>query len=244
MILKIAMIIILIIIIGLIIKYVYVQANILSSKEFRKTAEKKHLTDFWRTRMSRIAIITGATGGLGMEFTRVINSYENIDEIWAVGRNGEKLDKLNTSYEKVVPVCADLSDDGIEIITKKIEEEKPDIKLLVNNAGIGYMGEYEKMDPEAVRRYCELKSRKIAVTAVCPGWIDTDMLPREREGKKVSYTGMISAEKVVNRALKDNKKGKDMSTPGWFSKYFRIYSKLTPTRLVMLQWCGIVKKYI
>ena len=41
MILKLSLIIILIIIIGLIIKYIYVQAHILSSKEFRKTAEKK-----------------------------------------------------------------------------------------------------------------------------------------------------------------------------------------------------------
>ena len=41
MILEIALIIILIVIIALIIKYIYVQAHILSSKEFRKTAEKK-----------------------------------------------------------------------------------------------------------------------------------------------------------------------------------------------------------
>ena len=41
MILIIAMIIVVIIIIALIIKYMYVQAHILSSKEFRKTAEKK-----------------------------------------------------------------------------------------------------------------------------------------------------------------------------------------------------------
>ncbi len=41
MILKIAMIILLIVIIVLVIKYLYVQANILSSKEFRRTAERK-----------------------------------------------------------------------------------------------------------------------------------------------------------------------------------------------------------
>ena len=41
MLLKVAMIIILIVIVFLVIKYVYVQAKILSSREFRKTAEKK-----------------------------------------------------------------------------------------------------------------------------------------------------------------------------------------------------------
>ena len=252
--------------------------------------------------MSKVAIITGATGGLGREFTRVINSYDNIDEIWIVGRNQEKLNKLKKAYKKSVPICADLSDNGLKIIEEKIKAEKPNVRLLINNAGIGYMGEYEKMDPKEVGNfcdinctapavlisvvlpymhegagilnvssassfqpnpylalysaskifvknlsralYCELKPRKITVTAVCPGWIDTEMLPKEMNGKKVKYTGMISARSVVKNALADNRKGKDMSTPGWFSKYFRVYSKLTPTKLVMRQWTKIVKKYI
>ena len=92
--------------------------------------------------------------------------------------------------------------------------------------------------------HVELKSQKITVTAVCPGWIDTDMLPREKDGKKIKYAGMISSEKVVEKALKDNRKGKDMSTPGWFSKYFRMYSKITPTKLVMRQWTRIIEQYI
>ena len=37
--------------------------------------------------MARVGIITGETGGLGMEFTCVIDSYDDIDEIWAVGSN-------------------------------------------------------------------------------------------------------------------------------------------------------------
>ncbi len=252
--------------------------------------------------MARTAIITGATGGLGREFTRVIDSYDDIDEIWAVGRNTEKLEKLGTTCGKVIPVCADLSKDGLEIISQRIEDEKPDIRLLVNNAGIGYLGAYESMGTKSVRDFCEinctapaalisvalpymhkgagilnissassfqpnpylslysaskvflknlsraiymeLKPKGITVTAVCPGWIDTEMLPREKDGKRIRYAGMIGAKKVVRKALKDNKKGKDMSTPGWFSKYFRIYSKITPTRLTMKQWVRIVRKHL
>lgn len=252
--------------------------------------------------MARVAVITGATGGLGTEFTRVINSYDYIDEIWAVGRNTDKLNKLKEMYDKVIPVQADFSDNGMELLTHKLEEETPDIKLLINNAGVGYLGAYENMKPENVKAFCdinctvpaelisvslpyihegagiinvssassfqpnpylalysaskvflknlsralyeELKPRKIRVTAVCPGWIDTDMLPREKDGKKIKYTGMISAEKVVDKALKDNMKGKDMSAPGFFSKYFRFYSKVTPTRIVMKQWKAIIGKYL
>ncbi len=252
--------------------------------------------------MMRVAIITGATGGLGMEFTRLVNSYDYVDSIWTVGRNREKLNMLESSYKKVIPLCADFSDNGLSTISQKLEDEKPDIKLLINNAGIGYLGAYEEMGIKSVEDFCnlnctvpaelislvlpymhensgilnissassfqpnpylslysaskvflknlsrslymELKPRKISVTAVCPGWIDTDMLPKNVNGKRIKYMGIISAKKVAEKALRDNRRGKDISTPGWFSKYFRVYSKITPTRLVMNQWTRIIRKYI
>jgi hypothetical protein len=55
---------------------------------------------------------------------------------------------------------------------------------------------------------------------------------------------MISAGKVVSTALKDYRKGKDISVPGGFSKWFRFYSKVTPTKIVMKQWMKITGKYI
>lgn len=50
--------------------------------------------------MTRVAIITGATGGLGTEFVREINNWDDIDEIWAVGRNPDKLNNLSDLYKK------------------------------------------------------------------------------------------------------------------------------------------------
>jgi hypothetical protein len=74
--------------------------------------------------------------------------------------------------------------------------------------------------------------------------VDTGMLPKEVKGKKINYVGMLKPEKVVSRALKDSAKGKDMSVPGWFAKYFRFYSKITPTGIVMRQWAAIMGKYV
>ena len=98
--------------------------------------------------MARIAVITGATGGLGEKFVEKINLLNDIDEIWAVGRNKEKLDALQKTGEKIVPVIVDLSDGGTDVLKDLFKEKEPDIRMLVNNAGVAYMGEFEKMEIE------------------------------------------------------------------------------------------------
>ena len=55
---------------------------------------------------------------------------------------------------------------------------------------------------------------------------------------------MIAPEIVVDKALKDSARGKDMSVPGVFAKYFRFYSKITPANIVMSQWIRSIRKYI
>ena len=252
--------------------------------------------------MKRIAIVTGATGGIGGIFVKKICAMDDIDEVWAVGRNKDKLDSLCAVSQKVVPVTADLASDGADVISCLISEKTPDIRILVNNAGTGYMGPFEKMEKGQVRDICrlncsvpselisvtlpymhegarilnissassfqpnpylamysaskvylknfsrainvELKSRKITATAVCPGWVNTGMLPRTKDGKEIKYAGMIDPEIVVVKALKDSAKGKDMSVPGAFAKYFRFYSKITPANIVMSQWSRSIRKYV
>ena len=252
--------------------------------------------------MAGIAIITGATGGIGSRFVEAVQGMAGIDEIWAVGRNRGKLSSLKDAYAKVVPVEADLAAGGTGVLASLIHEKAPDIRLLVNNAGVARMGAYEKMSPEEVRTFCsvncsapaelisialpymragarilnvssassfqpnpylsiysagkvflknlsravgaELRERGITVTCVCPGWVDTDMLPKEKDGKKIRYPGMISAGLVVEKALKDSARGKDMSVPGFFAKYFRFYSKVVPASVVMRQWMRIIRRYV
>ena len=88
--------------------------------------------------MSRIAILSGATGGLGQAFTARLMK-EEIDEIWAVARNAEKLGALKTNYgEKIRPVRCDLSHaNDLSALSRMIQDEKPDIRILINNAGTG-----------------------------------------------------------------------------------------------------------
>ena len=84
--------------------------------------------------MASIAIITGATGGLGQEFVREV-LREQVDEIWTVARNQEKLDKLKKQFgDKIRSVKCNLSKaDDLAALKELINGEKPDIRLLISN---------------------------------------------------------------------------------------------------------------
>ena len=63
--------------------------------------------------MTRIAIVTGASSGLGKEFVKHIDAGASgqIDEIWVVARRLERLEALQrTCGTPVRPFCLDLTD--------------------------------------------------------------------------------------------------------------------------------------
>lgn len=55
-----------------------------------------------------IAIVTGASSGLGTEFVKeAVKMYPNLDEIWLIARRAERLEKLSesiTTVKCVVPL--------------------------------------------------------------------------------------------------------------------------------------------
>lgn len=77
----------------------------------------------------------------------------------------------------------------------------------------------------------ELRSRKIFVTTVCPGPVATEFLRisnGEKEMKPLKRLTMAKPEPVVTKALKDAKKGKELSIYGVAMKLVYIFSKLLP----------------
>lgn len=82
----------------------------------------------------------------------------------------------------------------------------------------------------------------VTCTAVCPGWVDTQMLSGKSDGK-ARYPGMVSPARVAEAALRDSRKGKDVSVCSFLFRYLRLYSKLMPHRLVMRQWVRMIRKY-
>ena len=59
--------------------------------------------------MKKIAIITGASSGIGREFVKLLLREKEIHEIWAVARDKEKLSRLQKRYgERIKTFSVDL----------------------------------------------------------------------------------------------------------------------------------------
>ena len=98
-----------------------------------------------------IAIVTGASSGIGRELVKQIShAYEKLDEIWVISRNEEKLKQLQIGLKhtlRMIPI--DLCDDMQRILIKELlEKHQPIIKMLVNAAGVGYWGDFSAHSSE------------------------------------------------------------------------------------------------
>lgn len=105
--------------------------------------------------MKTIAIVTGATSGIGREFVRQLDGeyYGRIDEFWAVGRSTERLAELaGSTYAPVRPFALDLTRqealDGLRAAlaeeAARLASEGSELRVgwLVNSAGFGRFGAF------------------------------------------------------------------------------------------------------
>lgn len=88
--------------------------------------------------MKKIAVITGASSGMGKRFVETINEYgKKLDEVWVIARREDRLKELKCAYP-IRPVALDLTDrKSFDEYRALLEEEKPEIALLVNASGFG-----------------------------------------------------------------------------------------------------------
>lgn len=109
--------------------------------------------------MKKIAIITGASSGMGKEFALQVPQFFDIDEIWLLARRKNKLEEIALLIERrqseqpctmtIRPIEIDIAGkSGIERFSGILKEEKAknefQIMLLVNNAGFGTYGTFSE----------------------------------------------------------------------------------------------------
>lgn len=98
----------------------------------------------------QIAIITGASRGIGREFVKQIaQRYPGFDEMWVIARRIDLLNELQKElpHNKIVPMSLDLSrNEDINRLNGALYESKVKVRLLVNCAGYGRLGAFEEND--------------------------------------------------------------------------------------------------
>lgn len=255
--------------------------------------------------MAKIAIVTGASSGIGREFAHQLAMRPEVDEVWALARGEEKL-KLLAAEITAKPVrifTVDVSDPAqVATFFETVEAEKPEITWFANNAGWGKFCRCDELTPEEslsmiatncggvvnmairalpympagshmintgsasafqplpyvglygatkafVRSYSramnkEVKRQGVTVTCMCPYWVGTNFFDNvhEHPGNAVvtKYEVMYKPEDVVRYAIRDARRGKDMSVYGMVNKFQHVAAKLLPQRLVM--WVFLKKQ--
>ena len=140
----------------------------------------------------RIAVITGASSGMGRELVRQIAEYERFDELWVIARRADRLAELQAECPfPVRPVSLDLTDEAsFEAYAQLLREAKPQIGLLVNCAGYGKFGRVDELPLSDQLGMIDLNAK--ALTAI------TNLsLPYMCAGDKILQLDSLSAFQPV-----------------------------------------------
>lgn len=140
----------------------------------------------------KIAIVTGASSGMGREFVRQLSGYLQPDAIWAVARRKEALEALSAETTiPVRPIVLDLGKEAsFQAFAHLLAEENPEVSLLVNAAGFGKFGDFEQIPLDDDLKMIDLNCKAlVAMTRVC--------LPYMHRGSHILQLDSLSAFQPV-----------------------------------------------
>ena len=135
-----------------------------------------------------IAVITGASSGIGKEFFNQLPKWCEVDEVWLIARRKERLEAMGeNSPIKVRAVPMDLSKlEDFVIYSNLLEKVKPTIKLLINCAGIGQFG-------DALNTPIEQDQKIIDVNCKALLTMTRLSIPYMEKGSKIMEVGSMSS---------------------------------------------------
>jgi len=122
--------------------------------------------------MKKVALVTGASAGLGVDFARQLSKRGH--RLALVARRKERLEELARELGNARAVAIDLSKkDAAAKLLADLESNGETVDLLVNNAGFGLIGRFAELDAKRERQMIDLNVGALTelCRAVAPGMI-------------------------------------------------------------------------
>ena len=135
-----------------------------------------------------VALVTGASSGIGEAFCRRL--IKDGFTVFAVARRGDRLEALSRELGegRIIPIVADLArSESLNLVEELVKRSGLEVSLLVNNAGVGFLGNLESVDREKTLGMIDLNCRAVVD-------LTTRFLPRMKERKR---GGVIILSSVV-----------------------------------------------
>lgn len=140
----------------------------------------------------KIAVVTGASSGMGKEFVLGLPKKETFDEIWVISRSEDKLNALKSEVNvplRVIPLDLTLPE-SYEAYKALLDEQKPEITVLVNCSGFGKFGKYDEIPLEDSMGMIDLNCKAMVA-------MTTLSLPYMKKGAKIAQIDSLSAFQPV-----------------------------------------------
>lgn len=139
-----------------------------------------------------IAVVTGASSGMGRDFVLALDRDYSFDEIWVIARRKERLEELGRSAKtKIVPLSLDLSlKDSVSVLENMLREKSVKVGALVNAAGYGLFKAFEESSRGEMEGIVDLNDRAlVSVTSA--------VLPFMEKGSFIINLGSNSSHQPV-----------------------------------------------
>ena len=201
----------------------------------------------------KIAVVTGASSGIGREFVYAVDKQYSFDEIWVIARRAERLEELKGKCRNTIrPVALDLAADAdLKAYAELLEKEKPEIALLVNAAGCGVFGPFEEKELDALLHSARLNA--LSLTAMCHL-----SLPCMKSGSAIINMGsnsswqpvpyqavygasksyVLSLSRAIGRELRPRGVHVMCVCPGWIKTEFQQHAKHDEYIRYVDRWYG------
>lgn len=139
-----------------------------------------------------IAVITGASSGMGREFARQLTQKETFDEVWIIARRKERLEELAKELPCPAHILSmDLTQkESLTAYEERLKKEQPTVSILINCSGFGKFGRYDQIPLQDCLDMIDLNCKAlVAVTQLT--------LPYLGKGSRILQVDSLSAFQPV-----------------------------------------------